>query len=93
MQLAISLRSQTSSCGALCRPIMLEAGPAQKQHGATEQAWGRSVAPWWAQLRLGHGPALLMAHEPSGLGLGRSLDRLEHSGDRLFVADATNGLS
>lgn len=46
MQLAISLRSQTSNWDALCRPIMLEAGPAQKRHGATEQAWGRSVAPW-----------------------------------------------
>lgn len=30
---------------------------------------------------------------PSGLGSGAVLDRLEHSGDRFFVADATNGLS
>ena len=59
MQLAISLRSQTSSYGALCRPIMLEAGSAQKQHGATERAQCVLGGAVGAQMRLGHGPAPL----------------------------------
>ena len=46
MQLAISLRSQTSSCGALCRPIMLKAGLAQNNTAPPSRLEACSVAPW-----------------------------------------------
>lgn len=66
MQLAISLRSQTSNWGALCRPIMLVAGPAQNNTAPPSVRKACSVAPWWAQMRLGLGPSLGGGLRPPG---------------------------